>query len=105
MVPRTISRSFVNDIKVNYKPRRKKSKSLPHQKRQVIRKVIANNQHSIITPEHASSTLGITIEKTKHLLRVTTQKGSKDSRSPNPTHLHNESHQPWQEPDKREVIC
>ena len=79
-VLRAVSRSCVGDdfykclvsaITVDYKPRHTASNSLPHIKRQGIRKVITNTWHSIITPEHVYLTLGITMEKSKDLLKVT----------------------------------
>lgn len=54
----------------------------PLKKRQVhsagcgrIKKVLSNTRHSVITPEHLARLMGVTLDKAKQMMTVTTQKG------------------------------
>jgi ribosomal protein S25 len=44
-------------------------------KKRKANKVTATSKHSVITPTYLARLMGITIDKAKEMLRVTTQKG------------------------------
>jgi hypothetical protein len=47
----------------------------PVKKRTVDKQVTATSRHSVITPVYLARLMGVTIDKAKEMLRVTTQKG------------------------------
>ena len=66
---------LVSTVKVSQRVKQRPQKVPPHKKRPVIRKMVANTRHSVITPEHVAKIMHMGLDKAKNLLKVTTQKG------------------------------
>ena len=66
---------LVSTVKISRKPKQQALKLLPHKKRLVIRKMVANTRYSVITSEHVARMMHIGLDKAKSLLKVTMQKG------------------------------
>ena len=64
---------IVSTVKIAYKPKQQVLKSLPHEKRPVMQKMVANTRHSIITPKHVARVIDMSLDTAKHVRKLTTQ--------------------------------